>query len=392
MNIKQHPTWGNISSYKRPAHLLRFFLAKKVAALYPRKNVIGITGSVGKTTTKEACYAVLSQKFKTIATWKNLDPIFNIPITLLKIRPDTKKVILEMGIEYPEDMDFYLSLVRPGIGIVTKIFFAHSEFLGGIDEISKQKAKLITQLPEDGLAILNWDDIQVRKLADKSPAEVMFFGTDPKNCHIVASNIRIKNNSTIFELNYGAERVEVVLRLLGKHYVSSALAAASLGVYSGMSLISIKKGLEKVEPSAHRLQLLGSGEDWTILDDTYNSSPSALEEALNVLSELPAKRRIAVLGEMKELGKYSEKFHRLAAQRLYKDKIDLVFLGGGDALFIADELEKLGFPKERLESNLSSSQLVAKLIRVLGKGDIVLVKGSRAVKLDEVVERLAKIK
>ena len=390
MDIKKHPAWSKISPYKKPAHLARFFLAKTLAGFYPRKAFIGITGSVGKTTTKEACLAVLSQKYKAIATRENIDPIFNIPATLLRLRPNVQKIILEMGIEYPGEMDFYLSLVKPATAVVTRISFAHSEFLGDIEQITEEKSLLVKQLPNTGFAILNYDDLNTRKLVKDTKAQIVFYGTSQENCHVWASNIKLKNDKTIFELNYGVERVEICLSLLGRHFVTSALAAAALGLSCGISLVSIKKSLEGLKTPPHRLQLLEGLEGWHILDDTYNSSPIALEEALNVLNELSARRRILVLGEMRELGIYSENLHQVIAQKIYKDKFDYVLLGGGDAKYIGEELQKLGFLPERLEINLSNQQTVSKVLRIASLGDIVLVKGSRAVKLDEVVKRLTK--
>lgn len=392
MNIQEHPAWGNIQPHKKPGHLLRLFLARKISGVSPRSRFIGITGSVGKTTTKEFCYAVLSQKFKTIASRENIDPIFNIPETLLKVRPNTEKVILEMGIEYPEEMDFYLSLVQPATAIITRISYAHSLYLGNVEQIAIEKGKLVKQLPKDGVAILNWDDISCRKLASETEAKVLFYGINSKNCHVSAGNIKIIPYYTRFELNYGVERVEVNLKLLGRHWVSLALAAATLGLANGLSLFTIKKGLEEVLPQNHRLQILEGQNGSFILDDTYNSSPVALEEALNVLAEIPARKRIAVLGEMRELGGYSEQLHRDVARRIYKDRCaDVILLGGGDACYIADELTKLGF-SGKVESNLSHSQIVAAVLRTVNKGDVVLVKGSRAVKLEEVVGRIKKQK
>lgn len=390
MNIKKHVIWKGISPYKKPFHLFRFFLAKNVAKIYPSSNFIGITGSVGKTTATQACLAVLSEKFNTIATNTNLDPILNIPITILRIRPGVEKVLLEMGIEYPGEMDFYLSLVRPSTAVVTRIFFAHSEFLGDINKIVEEKGNLVKQLPKDGFAILNWDDPHCRKLSDFTEAKIIFYGTDPKECNVWASRIRIEDEKSCFELNHGVERAEVRLKLLGRHFIYPALAAAALGINCGISLTRIKRGLEKMETVSHRLQLLEGACNSRILDDTHNSSPAAVEEALNVLQELPARRRIAVLGEMKELGVYSEKLHRQVARQIIEKKIDYVILGGGDARFIGDELVKCGFLPERLEVNLSNSQIVSKILRHADKDDLILVKGSRAVKLDEVVGRIKK--
>ncbi len=397
MDISKHPIWSQVTPYKtkipvfkKPFHLLRFKLARQYAKLFSNEAFIGITGSVGKTTCVQISREVLSEKYVTISTIPNLDPILNIPITILKMRPTIKRAILEMGVEYKGDMDFYLSLVRPKTAVVTQIYFAHSEFLGSIEEIVEEKGKLVEQLPEDGIAILNWDDPNSRKLAEKTKARIVFFGKDKKNCTIWADNIVIENFQTIFELNCGVERVQVVYKLLGEHQIYPALAAAALGLAHGVPLIRIKNALERVEPSEHRLQAVSGHNGSVILDDTYNSSPIAVEGAIDTLMKIPARRRILVLGEMRELGKYSEKLHRQIAQKIYQEKIDLVLLGGGDAKYIADELRSLGFLDDRIEQDLQNSQIVSRLLKMLSKGDICLIKGSRAIRLDEVVKRVMK--
>lgn len=396
MDISKHPIWqgntywGSINPIKKRAHLVRFFLARQYAKLFPREMFIGVTGSVGKTITTSACKQVLQEKFNTISTLTNLDTILNIPITILKIRPKVKRVVLEMGVEYPGEMDFYLSLVKPAIAILTKISLQHSEFLGGLEDIAREKGKLITQLPEKGFAILNYDDPIVRKIADQTKAEVVFYGTDPKKCHVFAGKIRIVSFQTLFELNYGVERVEVKSNLLGTHQVYALTAAAALGVTQGLSLTTIKKGLEKVVPAEHRMQILNGFNNSIIIDDTHNGAFNAIEEAIETLNYLPARRRILVLGEMRELGEYCEKLHRLIAQKIYKEKIDLVLLGGGSTKYINDELIKLGFIPDRVMHNLQNPQIVSKLLKILAKGDIVLVKGARLTRLDEVVARIVK--
>lgn len=397
MDIAKHPIWDQVTPYKtkisvfkKPFHLLRIYLARQYAKLYKPETFIGVTGSVGKTTCVQVSKAVLSQKYKTIATKPNLDPILNIPSTILKLNPTIQKVILEMGIEYKQEMDFYLSLVKPKTAIVTKIAYAHSEYLGGIDEILKEKGKLVASLTPDGVAILNYDDPNCRKLAEHCSGVVIYYGMDPKNCTVWAGNLKIENFATTFELNLGVERVKVDFQLLGLHQVYSALAGALLGVVNGIPLTRIKLALESIKPSEHRLQAVQGPNGSILLDDTYNSSPSALEASIDTLLAIPARRRIVVLGEMRELGLYSEKLHRLVAQKIYKEKLDFVFLTEGDTEFIADELKSFGFREDRLESNLRNSDLVSKLLRILDKGDVCLIKGSRAIRLDEVVKRIAK--
>lgn len=397
MDITTHPVWNQVTpyrtripSYKKPLHLLKIFLAKQYAKLYDSGKFVGVTGSVGKTTTVWACSAVLSQKYKVIATKPNLDPILNIPTTLLKMTPNTQKCILEMGIEYKGEMEFYLSLVKPKTAIVTKIAYAHSEYLGDISDIAFEKGKLVENLPTDGVAILNWDDLETRKLSQKCKGDIVYFGKDSQNCTVWAANFNIENFKTTFELNLGVERVKVNYKLLGIHQVYPALAAAALGVVYDVPLTKIKLGLESIEPFEHRMQPIHGPNGSVILDDTYNSSPAAMDEAIETLIHISARRRVVVLGEMRELGKYSESLHREIARKIYKEKIDMVFLGMGDAQIIADELNSLGFLEERVEANLQNSQMVVKLLKTLGKGDVCLIKGSRAIRLDEVVKRIAR--
>lgn len=369
---------------------IKSFLARQYAKLYSPEMFIGVTGSVGKTTCVRFCNAVLSQKYKTLTTKTNLDPVLNIPSTLLKLNPSFKKVVLEMGIEDTGEMDFYLSLVKPKTAVITKISYAHSENLGSLDEILQEKGKLIKSLDKDGFAVLNWDDPNCRKLAQNCGGTVVYYGMDSKNCTVWAGNINLENFATSFELNFGVERVKVNLKLLGAHQVYPALAAALLGVICDVPLVKIKKGLESIEPLEQHLQALFGPNGSVILDDTYNCSPAALDAAIDTLLQIPARRRIVVLGEMRELGKYTEELHRQVAQKIYKEKIDLVFLGQGNTQFISEELKSLGFWEERLESGLQNSQLVSRLLKILGKGDVCLIKGSRVVRLDEVVKRIAK--
>lgn len=397
MDIVSHPIWEQLTPYKtkipgfkKPLHLLKIYLARQYAKLYSQEIFIGVTGSVGKTTCIQAALSILSQKYKTLATLPNLDPILNIPSTILQIKPGIKKVILEMGIEYPGEMDFYLSLAQPQTVVITKIAYAHSEYLGNLDEITKEKGKLVEQLDEEGVAILNWDDPPCRKLAKGCRGTIVYFGTDPQNCTVWAGNIKLEDFKTTFELNLGVERVKVNFKLLGLHFVYPALAAAAIGVVNNVPLTKIKLALEDFEPSEHRMQTFSGPNGSLILDDTYNSSPAAVEAAIDTLLQISARRRVLVLGEMRELGAYSDQLHRQIAQKIFKEKIDLCFFGQGDAQIIAEELKSLGFWEERVESNLQNSQIVAKLLKNLGKGDVVLIKGSRAVRLDEVVKRITK--
>ena len=369
---------------------IRTYLAGAYAKLYPKDLFIAVAGSVGKSTCVASCAAVLSGKFNTISTKVNSDSSLNIPNTLLRITPKTKKAVLEMGIEQKGDMDFYLSQVQPSMAIFTRIAYDHSDHLGSLDEIIEEQGKLIRQLDSKGIAIVNFDDPNCKKLAKDCKGTVIFYGSDPQNCTVWAGNIKLEEFRTIFELNLGVERVKVNLQLCGAHLVYPVLAAATLGVVNNIPLTKIKLALESVQQLEHRMQVLIGANDSIILDDTISSSPAALESAIDTILQVSARRRILILGEMKNLGKYSEDLHRQIAQKIFKEKIDLVFLGQGDAQIIASELKDLGFWEERIHSNLQNSQIVSRLLKVLRKGDAVLIKGSYSVRLDEVVKRVSK--
>lgn len=390
IDINIHPIWKKVNPIKKRGHLLRFFLAKQMGKMIAPEKVVAVTGSVGKTTTIEACAKVLSVKKEVLATIPNLDPIFNIPITILKYRPKYKKVILEMGVEYPGEMDYYMTFVEFNTAIVTSVYFQHSEFLGSIDEIAKEKSKIVKNLPKSGIAILNWDDARVRKMAEETQAEIVYFGTDAKNCHVWAGNIRIVDLKTKFELNYGVERVEITSKLLGTHQIYSMLAAAAFGISEGLSLTTIKRSLESILPVEHRMNVVQGFNNSIILDDSYNAAPISVEAALDTLNQIMARRRIVVLGEMRELGEYSKRMHEEVARKIFKEKFDLVLLGTGSTQYVYDELIKLGFIEDRIFFGLQNSQMVGTLLKILAKGDVVLVKGARNVRLDEVVQRISK--
>lgn len=374
----------------KPTHFLKSYLVRQYVKLYPKDIYIGVTGSVGKTTCVQFCKAILSQKFPTITTQPNLDYVLNFQNTLLRLRPKIKKVVLEMGMNFKGQMDFYLSLVQPKIVVVTKISNFNCENLGGLDEIIEEEIKCIRQIDEKGFAILNFDDPFCKKIAKECKGQVIYYGSDAQNCTIWAGNIKIEDFRTIFELNLGVERVKINLPLLGSHQIYPAMAAGLVGIVNNIPLTKIKLGLESVEALEHKLQTFLGPNNSIILDDTMNCSPADLDGAIDTLLQVSARRRILVLGEMPGLGKYSEDLHRQVAQKIYKEKIDLCFLGQGNAEIIANELRSLGFWEERLSANLQNSQIVSKLLKTLGKGDVVLIKGANAQRLDEVVKRIAK--
>ncbi|MBI3109434.1 hypothetical protein HYZ06_00115 [Candidatus Daviesbacteria bacterium] len=358
--------------------MFKNYLAGKYSRLYSRETFVAVCGSVGKTVATLAAGKVLSQKYKTITTNPYHDPAAAAVATILKLNPTTKRGVFEVAIKYPGQMDFYLSLIQPKTVLVTK----------ADREVQDDMIKLVEQIPRDGSLIISFDDIVGKKLAEKCKGRVLYFGEDPQNCTIWAGNIKTENFSTSFELNLGVERVKVIFPYLGRHHVYCAMAGALLGVLENIPLTKIKIALESLIPLEHHLQIIEGPNDSTILDDTVNATPLSVESAIDTLMQIPARRRVLVLGEMKDLGDLSDRVHRLVAQKIYKEKLDLVFLGTGAALVVADELKNLGFWEEKIESNLQNSQMVVRLLKILGSGDVCLIKGQRSSRLDEVVKRV----
>lgn len=380
--------YQNTASWKRPYHVARANFSKFWAGLFPNVEIIGITGSVGKTTTKEAVYSVLSPKFSTLATVGNLDPVFNIPQTLLKIRPWTKKVVLEAGIEYPNEMDFYLDLVKPNIGVITRVYWAHTEFLKDLDGVINEKGKLLEVLPKEGYAVLNFDDEYIReKMVGKTAAKIFWYGSYPNVDLRISDFIHGGAEGSTFKLKFGRDEVEINWKLIGEHQTVSAAAAASVGILSGLKLSEIKNGLEKLYPQLHRMNLVRGPKGSLILDDTYNSSPLACVMALETLRSLAHKSEaIAVLGDMLELGKYEESGHREVGAKVAEENIYQLITFGDRAKIIADEAKKHGV-KNILECK-NITQIISQLKKIVRKDDIILVKASRHAHFERIVAGL----
>lgn len=351
-------------------------------------DVIGITGSAGKTTTKEMIASVLSQKYKTNWTRANIDPVYNIPSTILKTPRGTKKLVLEMGIEYLGEMESYVKLAPPKIGVFTNVYWTHTEFLVDIETVAKEKSQLIAALPKNGYAVLNADDARVVKSATKTKAKILWFSIKTK-ADVMAKDISLtKDYQTSFVLQIGTETIKVTLPLLGKHFVSLALSAAAVGVACGLKISEIKKGLENMRPQPHRMRASQSG-GRTIIDDTYNANPLATIEALKTLEELGKnKRKIFVLGEMKELGTYKEKGHRQVGEFAKSVGVEYFLSLGNLTQFSLDEFVKSGGKKDKTFLAPDKNVLVKKIKEITKKGDTILIKGSRSMAMEEILEKI----
>jgi len=360
-------------------HQTRRWLARIWLELNPQLRIVGITGSFGKTNTSVAIARVLAQKYPTVKTDLNLDTIYNLPMTILQVKPWTEALVLEMGVDHQGEMDFHLSLVKPKIGVLTGITPVHSdeEHLRSIQGIIKEKGKLLACLPKDGLAVLNFDDQEVRKMARLSRAPVLFYGKDKKNCDLWASNIKVTVQGLTFDLNLkNKDKLKISTGLIGSHHVNTCMAAYLVGSYLGVSDGQIQKALGELKPLLGRLNLEKGPMGSILINDSRRANPASTIAGLTTLSDLPGKRKIAVLGEMGELGSFSKKGHQMVGEELAELKIDFLIGVGPLTKNIADAAIRNGFPAVKTFWTSDVCQAAQVLRKILKKGDMLYLKGS----------------
>ncbi|OGM84043.1 hypothetical protein A2434_02520 [Candidatus Woesebacteria bacterium RIFOXYC1_FULL_41_14] len=349
-------------------------------------EVIGITGSVGKTTTTAILASILKRVGKTVCSAEGVDPVYNIPNTILKATPATKFLILEMSVEYIDEMDYYLWLAKPDMGIITNIAVTHTEYLKNKEGVAEEKGKIIKYLDKNATAILNMDDPVVQKLGNNTKAKIVYFG---EKTDVSASNIKINNDmSTNFTLKINMNTKIVHMNALGKQFVNNALAAAAAADSLGVGIDDIIKGIELFERPRHRLTVIKSDTNGIIFDDTYNSNPRAASESLDTFTEIAGTRKkIAVIGDMLELGKFEEQAHRELGKKAGSVGLSYLIGVGSAARFIVEEASKrMGNKYCFLVSNFSEALQITKPL--LGKDTALFVKGSRSIHLDKLVESL----
>jgi UDP-N-acetylmuramoyl-tripeptide--D-alanyl-D-alanine ligase len=345
-------------------------------------RVIGITGSVGKSTTKELAANVLAMRYTTLANESNLNNEIGLPLTLLKVTEAHRRVVLEMGFYVPGDIAFLCRIARPQVGVITMVGPVHLERAGSLEAIVNGKAELVEALPADGTAILNYDDERVRGMAPRTKARVFTYGLSPEAdlwCdHIEGLGLE----GVSFDMHYAGETLHVHLPLLGQHSVHTAMRAAAVGLVEGLNWQEILGGLLTPSTQLRLVAVNGPGNS-LIIDDTYNASPDSMIAALNLLAELDG-RKVAVLGDMLELGEVEETGHRMVGARA-EEVVDFLVAVGAKARWIADEAQQQGFSPAKIALFADAAEAGEFLKKSIGEGDVVLVKGSRGLHLDEIV-------
>lgn len=352
-------------------------------------TAIGITGSVGKTSTKELTYAVLSQRFNALKSEGNRNNEIGLPLTMLELRPRHSHAVLEMGMYAKGEIATLCSIAHPKIGMVSNIGPVHMSRLGSMEAITEAKRELVEALPADGTAILNNDDERVMSMAPYTKASIFTYGLTP-DADLWADEIQSMGLQGIrCTLHHGQEAWRVQVPLLGLHSVHTVLRATAAGLVCGMQWDEIVRGLQK-DQAQLRLVTTRGPRDSTIFDDTYNASPDSVIAALNLLDEMDGKK-IAVLGDMLELGSAEEVSHRLVGRRASLVVDRLVTIGALGRM-IGEEALAAGMRPSQVFLAADVAEAVEHLTEVIEPEDFILVKGSLGARLNRVVAALSRTK
>jgi len=350
-------------------------------------RTIGVTGSSGKTSTKELIASVLRTRFKTKATEGNLNNHIGVPLTLIRLDEDDEFGVVEMGMNHPGEIAPLARMTAPEIGVITSIGPAHIEFFADQAAIAAEKAELIAALPPEGLAVLNSDDEWSRRIADRTRARVEWTGHGSDSTWR-AEDLRVYNDGLSFLLRHNGSSVTVRLPVVNRIMVSNALLAAAVGRECGLTMDEIGRGLEAVKLPGARMRVEQAHGAW-IINDAYNANPDSMKAALTALSEFPgANRRLAVLGSMGELGQHAAELHREIGEFAARQNLALLIAVGPHADAFAKGAMSAGLSHNQIVAALDAEEATIALKPMLRQADAVLVKGSHFMGLERLVAAL----
>jgi UDP-N-acetylmuramoyl-tripeptide--D-alanyl-D-alanine ligase len=356
-------------------------LATAVRRLWA-KPLIGVTGSAGKTTTKEAIAHVLSTKFPVLRSEGNFNNHFGLPLMLLKLQPAHEVAVIEMGMSHAGEITALAKIAQPEIGVVTNVAPVHLEFFKSVADIARAKYELIAALPPHGTAVLNADDEYVSQFGRDFKGKVRFYGLKA-SADVRAENIEERGAEGLaFDLVVDSVRAHARLALVGRHNIHNALAAVAVAIQQHISPAAAVAALASLVPADKRGQVVKLG-NITIINDCYNSNPKALRAMVAALAAMPAKRRIVVAGEMLELGPAADELHRECGLFIAEQKIDRLVGVRGLARQMVEAAKLAGVPAEFVATPEEAGEWLARESR---DGDAVLLKASRGVKLERALE------
>lgn len=355
-----------------------------------RVSVVGITGSNGKTSTREMTAGIISRRFRTLTPRGNFNNHIGLPLTLLSMEPDHRMAVLEMGMNHAGEIRRLGEICRPDMGVITNIGPAHLEGVGSIEGVARAKGELLETIRDGGTAVLNADDERVAALAENTDHRVCFYGLSQK-ATVRGDSVVSGADGTRFRVHLPGETVPVQLKAGGSFMVINALAAAAVGHCLGLTADEIRSGLERFEPVHGRLNILKVGQGIHLIDDTYNANPASMAAAIDTLASLRGDNRgIMVAGDMLELGERSAALHRDIGRKAATSGIDRLYVTGNFAPeVVRGAAQAMG--ADRIVTG-TREEILGVLLPELRTGDWVLVKGSRGMRMEKIVNELKRLK
>ena len=344
--------------------------------------VIAVTGSVGKTSTKDIIASVIGQKYNVLKTEGNYNNHLGVPLTLLRLKDHTAAVV-EMGMNHFNEISVLTKIARPTVAVITNIGTSHIGNLGSRENILKAKLEILEGLQENGSIIINNDNDLLHNWAQTvDNSNIITYGIENKSS-LVAKNIEENNNQSEYKINIQEKEYNVKVPVMGRHFIYNSLCAIAVAQALNIEIEKTIKGIEKFELTAKRMEFKKIKNNVTVLADYYNASFDSMKSALEVMHEYKAERKIAVLGDMLELGEFSEKLHKNVGEEVYKNKIDILITVGNFAKYISRTAKELG-TKEIYECE-NNQEAVRILKNTIKEGDIILLKASNAMKFGEIL-------
>jgi UDP-N-acetylmuramoyl-tripeptide--D-alanyl-D-alanine ligase len=352
--------FGDIAAYKRNLYDI---------------PVVQITGSVGKTSTRDIIANVVRTQYKTLQTEGNQNNAIGLPTTLLKLK-DHEAVVVESGMNHLGEICYLGKIAKPTVAVITNIGTAHIGFLGSRENILKAKLEILENLKPGGYIVINNDNDMLNKWAKEDTKYKKYtFGIEEKS-DVMAYNIKVSEDYSTYNVKINNKEYFVKVPVSGKHFVYNSLCAIAVGNLLNIAPENIIKGIETFTLTKNRMEVNKIKDDVTVINDAYNASYDSMKAAIEYLQGLPGGRKIAVLGDMFELGKYSEEIHRKVGIEVFTHKIDMLVTVGNESKYIAEEVKYLGMPKENVTSFNTTEEATDYLNNILRKNDVVLLKAA----------------
>lgn len=370
---------GEMASYKMKIQKEKYNL-----------KVVGVTGSVGKTSTKDIIANVLSKKYKVLKTEGNNNNHIGLPFTILRLQ-DEELAVIEMGMNHLGEISYLTKIAKPDIAVITNIGTSHIGNLGSRENILKAKLEILEGMDKKKIVINNDNDLLNKwYLENKNNIEIHTFGIKNES-EFNAKNIKLKENSSEFICENKNEKINIEVPVGGEHFILNALCGLTVGKLLNLNNEEIKNGIKDFKLTAKRMEINHLKNNITIINDSYNASYESMKASISNLKNMNGERKIAVLGDMFELGDFSEKLHKEVGTEIYKNKIDKLYLIGNYSKFIGEEAEKEGLKKENIFYFENKDELFNNLKNNLKSGDVILIKASNGMKLFEIAEKLKNI-